>query len=281
MQIALFFSDHFGNPECVLKRPTTGDADLGLLQLQALQDIETAKRLAREFVEGKIRNQINLLKYYGRHRKHGTRYKSKIETAVPRMVDLVGTLESAGEEIVDYGKLRSRFMGIEANAARRYWDMVKILLSKQVKDFPGRKGRGARDLVNSLLNYGYGFLYRQVWREVVNAGLNPKISFLHAPQGEKPVLVFDLVEEFRPQAVDRVVFSMINRGGRLCIEKTSGRIEDRSRQKLVSSLLKRQGTAVPYRGEKVLLKNVIKRQVHRLCRHLRGEVDYRHFTAYY
>ena len=159
--------------------------------------------------------------------------------------------------------------------------MFKALLSKQVPNFPGRRGRGATDLVNSLLNYGYGFLYRQLWREVDNSGLNPKVSFLHAPQGEKPVLVFDLVEEFRPQAVDRVIFSMINKRTRFRIEKPAGTIDMESRKKLITALLERQGTAVTYRGQKVLLKNVIKRQVYLLCRHLRGEEDYRHFTGYY
>ena len=47
------------------------------------------------------------------------------------------------------------------------------------------------------------------------AGLHPCISFLHSFQDGKPTLVFDMIEEFRSQAVDRVVFSMITKGERL------------------------------------------------------------------
>jgi CRISP-associated protein Cas1 len=86
---------------------------------------------------------------------------------------------------------------------------VKALLDEVIL-FEGRERQGATDLVNSLLNYGYGILYSKIWEAVIRTGLSPFISFLHKPQEGKPTLIFDLVEEFRPQAVDRAVFSMIN-----------------------------------------------------------------------
>ena len=176
---------------------------------------------------------------------------------------------------------RSTMMGYEAAAAKLYWNHVKILLSDDVPDYPGRRRKGAADIVNSLLNYGYGFLYRQIWREVLLAKLNPKISFLHAPSGEKPVLVYDLIEEFRAQAVDKVVLSMLTKKEVVSVSKKSGLLTDQSRRKLIEALLERQGTALKYRGEKVLLKNIIKNQIRSLGRYLRGEVDYRCFIGYY
>jgi len=280
-RIPIFFSDSLGMPMAVLQNPAYGSATLGLLQLQLLQDGHGAIELAREFVQGKIRNQINLLKYYRRHRSRKSVYGSALKQELRGFKKGLRKIKKVRFGQGGYGRARNRLMGYEAEAARRYWQMVKILLADDIPDYPGRERRGARDLVNSLLNYGYGFLYRQVWREAVHAGLNPKIGFLHAPQGEKPVLVFDLVEEFRPQAVDRVVFSMITRNERLRLKKKSGLIADASREKLLQALLERQGTAMRYRGGKMLLKNIIKQQVHDLCRHLKGEHDYRYFIGYY
>ena len=237
--------------------------------------------LAKEFVEGKIRNQINLLKYYQRHRSKTSIYGSALKEEIPGLNNSINKLTKIRFSENGYGKARDQLMGYEADAARRYWKMVKILLSDDIPDYPGRKRQGAKDLVNSLLNYGYGFLYRQVWREVVYSGLNPKISFLHAPQGEKPVLIYDLVEEFRPQAVDRVVFSMVTKNERLKLNKKNGLMDDKTRKKMIQALLERQGTAVDYRGEKVLLKNVIKNQIKELCLHLKGKKNYRHFIGYY
>ncbi|RJQ49829.1 MAG: CRISPR-associated endonuclease Cas1 [Desulfobacteraceae bacterium] len=279
--IPIFFSDGIGIPECVLQNLVTGDATLGLLQLQALQDGHCALELARCFIVGKVRNQVNLLKFYGRHRSGTSLFGSSLKEEIAAMEAVIDKVEKITLDSDGLERVRSRLMGHEAEAAKIYWKLIKILLAEDVPDFPGRERKGARDLVNSLLNYGYGFLYRQVWREVVLAGLNTKISFLHSPQGEKPVLVFDLVEEFRPQAVDRVVFSMLTKREKVSLEKKTGMLNEDTRHKLLEALLERQGTAVPFRGQKMLLKNVIKEQVRGLCRHLKGEEDFRNFIGYY
>jgi CRISPR-associated protein Cas1 len=287
-KIPIFFSDTFGAPLCALQNPVYGDMDLGLLQLQFLQNGHEALELAKKIIEGKVKNQINLLKYYSRHRPPYTVYGSAAAEEIPAMKKAVRKIKKISLENNRYQDARQRIMGCEAVAAGIYWKMtgiywkmIRLLLNDDAPDFTGRKHQGARDLVNSLLNYGYGFLYRQVWREVIMAGLNPKISFLHTPQGEKPVLVYDLVEEFRPQAVDRVVFSMLTKNEKLAINKTNGLINNASRKKIIESLLEKQGAAVIYHGEKTLLKNVIKNQVSNLCRHLKGEKNYRPFIGYY
>lgn len=280
-KIPIFFSDTFGAPLCALQNPVYGDMDLGLLQLQFLQNGHEALWLAKKIIEGKVKNQINLLKHYSRHRPPDTVYGSAAAEEIPAMKKAIKKIRKISLGNSSYQDARQKIMGCEAMAAGIYWKMIRLLLNDDAPDFTGRKHQGARDLVNSLLNYGYGFLYRQVWREVVTAGLNPKISFLHAPQGEKPVLVYDLVEEFRPQAVDRVVFSMLTKNEKLAMNKRNGLINNASRKKLIESLLEKQGVAVEYHGEKVFLKNVIKNQIRDICRHLKGEKNYKSFIGYY
>lgn len=279
--IPVFFGDNSGNPIGMLQRPLYGDAITGILQLQALSDGETALELAKAFVTGKIKNQMNLLKYYRRHRKKNSAYGKAVQEALPGMKAKLHSIEALGLDGGGYPEARSRLMVYEAAAANDYWSRIQLLIEGVVPDFCGRNRRGAKDLVNNLLNYGYGFLYRQIWREVINRGLNPKISFLHAPQGEKPTLVYDLVEEFRQQAVDRVVFSMLTRKEEFKVNKKSGLLNNKSRNKLLDGLLERQGAIMQYHGEKVQFKNIMKAQVQRLKQHLKGETDYRGFIGYY
>ena len=281
MDIPLYIGDGIDPPSCALHRPVEGDPTLGLLQLQLLGDCQASAAIAVEVIEGKIRNQINLLKYYRRSRPEEGPYCTAVSEEVDKMKSLLQELDQTELDVRKYSTLRNTLMGYEAQAAKRYWKLVKILLGNDVPEFPGRRRKGAKDLVNSLLNYGYGFLYRQVWREVVCSGLNSKISFLHSPTGEKPTLVFDLMEEFRPQAVDRVVFSMLTKKEQLNVNQKTGLLEDETRKKMIESLLERQGTAVKYRGEKILLKDIIKKQIRDFCRHLKGETTYRHFIGYY
>ena len=59
------------------------------------------------------------------------------------------------------------------------------------------------DGFNLALNIGYAALKKEVWSAVFLAALNPYAGFLHKPRSGKMSLVFDLIEEFRPVAVDR------------------------------------------------------------------------------
>lgn len=70
---------------------------------------------------------------------------------------------------------------------------------------------GAKDIVNSSLNYAYAILYGRIQHYLVHAGLSLNISFLHSIDGNKPTLTFDMIEEFRTFIVDRTIFSMLNK----------------------------------------------------------------------
>ncbi|MBX5455756.1 MAG: CRISPR-associated endonuclease Cas1 [Thermogemmatispora sp.] len=50
---------------------------------------------------------------------------------------------------------------MEGRAAQHYGAGVRYVLPEQIA-WPGWQTRGATDLFNALLNYGYGVLYAQV-----------------------------------------------------------------------------------------------------------------------
>jgi CRISPR-associated protein Cas1 len=122
-------------------------------------------------------------------------------------------------------------------------------------------------------------LYPRVHHALVLAGLNPCISFLHSFQDGKPTLVFDMIEEFRPQAVDRVVFSMITKGERLELDPATGRLTKETVQKLIQNILERLAMPVRYRGQEKSLQDIIHLQAKRLATHLRGKESYRPFIG--
>jgi len=43
--------------------------------------------------------------------------------------------------------------------AIRYWDYIRQLIADDEVEFTSREHQGAKDLVNSMLNYGYAILY--------------------------------------------------------------------------------------------------------------------------
>ncbi len=139
-------------------------------QFKALDD-HRAVVLSKEVIAGKIRNQRSLLLYFGKYMKHTA--QERYDLVNQAAANLKGLLREATRVQGDHmDEVRNTLLGIEGTAGRIYWGAVQNILSEKIS-FPGRVRRGATDEVNSMLNYGYGILYAQVWGAVISAGLEP------------------------------------------------------------------------------------------------------------
>jgi CRISPR-associated protein Cas1 len=164
-------------------------------------------------------------------------------------------------------------MGAEGAAAKHYWTMVCRALDGRVA-FTGRTGQGATDLLNNMLNYAYALLRSRVHLAILRAGLTPEIGFLHAAYKGRPALVFDLMEEFRPYAVDRTVLTLL-RCGQHAELNDQDRLTKATRRQLVTAVQERLATPVTFRSRRCPLQAVIQRQARALAKHLQCETPYR------
>jgi CRISPR-associated endonuclease Cas1/group II intron reverse transcriptase/maturase len=257
-----------------------GSAEVAEHRLSLAQSTTTAGpeglELARILVAGKIRNQINLLRYYLKYPERqmedgflpvGTQAVKQMEA----LRDSVLKREFAGEHDLE----RNRLFAAEGQAAASYWAAVRALLWRK-PGFEGRVRRGAGDLVNSLLNYGYGVLYSRSLSVLLAAGLNVYIGFLHKPQPGKAGLLYDFVEEFRAAAVDRSVFGMLNLG--IDAKVTATGLNDQTRHDLARRVLQRLQAETRYHGESIPLEQVMKDQARLLVRHMEGKERYKTYV---
>jgi CRISPR-associated protein Cas1 len=275
--IPVLFVSPQGKVVATLSAPGSSKAATGLLQLRALSEPARAVDLARRFVAGKIRNQMNLLKYLHKYRKRADKvFADAFPAALKAMAERVAELRTV--PATDLETARGLLFSIEGRAAQEYWALIKLALRDRV-DFPGRRRQGATDLVNSLLNYGYAILESRVHLALLRAGLSPQISFLHAlqPKGQ-PTLAYDLMEEFRPHAVDRAVLAMLGRREPLQAD-AQGLLTDTTRGRLIAQVYDRLATLVRFRRKELTLEEIIQHQAHLLVRHLKGEACYRPFAA--
>src|SRR5579859_2277608 len=164
--------------------------------------------LGKAFVSGKLENQMNLVRYFGKSREKNKELTSMIQLVTGDFRDAQNDLKCLqGQNIAD---VREQILSIEGRAAQKYWSVVKAVIPEAIQ-WPGRETRGAKDLFNAVLNYGYGVLYAQVEQAVILAGLDPYAGFLHADRPGKPSLVLDLIEEFRQCVVDRTLIGLLNK----------------------------------------------------------------------
>ena len=114
-------------------------------------------QLAKSFIKGKAKNQLNYLKYLNKYHK----FLDKQITSIGHSIIKIRTASSV-EEV----------MGFEGSISASYWYALKLILKVP---FEKRITYGAKDIVNSSLNYGYAFLYGKVQHSLVYAGLNLNI----------------------------------------------------------------------------------------------------------
>jgi len=182
--------------------PQAGNPHLRLSQHDHHRDGELRLKLAACFVAGKLKNARQVLLRAARDAT-GTRQTSLRETAVI-CAEAIGQLPFADSI--------NAVMGIEGHAARRYVAAWRHLLSTHADIVApaARSSRPATDPLNAALSFGYGLMRVAVHGALEQVGLDPYIGFLHGIRPGKPALALDLMEEFRAELVDRVVFTAFN-----------------------------------------------------------------------
>jgi CRISPR-associated protein Cas1 len=272
--VRVSFLDSRGQPYAMLSSPMlSATVQARREQLLAFHD-QRGVEFARAVVSGKITNQERLLRYFGKYLKKTDSERFQLLEQITAALKTHGAQASRTEGgCID--EARGTLMGIEGSAGRLYWDGVRTILAQRVEFF-GREHRGATDAVNSLLNYGYGILYSQVWGAVLNAGLEPFAGFLHVDRPGKPSLVLDLVEEFRQPVVDRAVIAHVNVGEPIAM--TQGMLDADTRKTIASRVLERLQTPEPYQGKRYQIRSIIQMQARRLASFLRKDGQYKAFA---
>ncbi len=277
--VYLHFIDELGRVFATINYLEGMNAQIVIKQLE-LRNSEKGLSLAKMFILGKLKNQLALIKSYTKYRGHNNNEKFKVtyEALRPKMESILLKIKDFPIDTdTEHSKIREKLMGLEGTFGSNYWHLIQLLLPEEV-NFTKRHRKGATDLVNSLLNYGYGILYSKVIIALLRAKLNPTIGFLHTLQKDKPALAFDLIEEFRAPVVDRTVFSMLNRRMSLSLDE-NGLLEPDTRKKLAKAIVSRLGNEVSYRGRKLTLFEILNKQALAIQKYLINNISYRPFLS--
>ena len=219
-------------------------------------------RIAQQFIIGKLKNQINYLKYLGKYHKNlGAEIKAMQEILKLRVPGAASV---------------SELMGFEGSAANSYWQAIAKAIDYEF-GFSARVTQGATDIVNSALNYGYAILYSKILKSIAAAGLSPHVSYLHALDEQKPTLAFDLIEEFRAFIVDRAVISMVNKNEPFEIK--DGLLSVATRQNIAKNVNEKLFACTQYRGEQLKAQDIIDRQAYALKRAVTQNEKYKPFIG--
>ena len=275
--IPIHFLSSRGTPYASLySSGLTGTVQTRRAQLTAF-DTRAGVELALAFVEGKIQNQGNFLKYVAKYRKDKQpEIYQELHWLAGEIIDYCEEVEALAftskQESQHIDDIRGTLLSIEGRAAQKYWKGFKQVLPTDL-NWPGRERRGAKDPFNSALNYCYGILYSEIEKAITLAGLDPYAGFIHVDRPGKPSLVLDMIEEFRTAVVDRTVLGLVNKGVNIAQDER-GFLTEKTRRQLSEKILARLDAAAKYEGKKHPLRNIIQKQARHVATYVRGDREF-------
>jgi CRISPR-associated protein Cas1 len=174
------------------------NVELRIAQYDRLRAPPVALEMARAIVAGKIANQRHVLLRAQREQK-----RDDLADATGMLRRMLHAVETAPDVEV--------LRGLEGQASAAYFGVLGRCLRNPRFAFTRRTRRPPRDPVNALLSFGYTMLTMSMESAILRAGLDPMLGAFHTPDYGRPSLALDLVEEFRPIAVDALALRVINR----------------------------------------------------------------------
>ncbi len=227
-------------------------------------------QIAKAILYSKLANQAGFMKYLAR--------RLGVESFREAYYDIIGLFkEIAGLDDMELDELRKRIINIEARAAVKYWQAVTYLVKPGETGFTGRN-QLSKDMFNVSLNYLYGVLYKDAWKAIVLAGLDPYLGYIHVERSGKPVLVFDFVEMFRVSCVDFPLSMAFYKGFRINVE--DGRIPYKDRVKLIEIYKKNMERKIGVNGgkERLPLHRALKKTAFQLAKAVREKTAFEGFV---
>lgn len=171
-------------------------------QLEVSNNEEGVKWM-KDWICQKLERQTDVLKELKKHRKA---HADLIDTNTQKMKLLQDKIRQLSAEHTD--GIADTLRGIEGSSGRYYFSTLSALMNENFR-FKGRSSRPAKDPFNAFLNYGYGILYSRVEKNLIIAGLDPYVGFLHRDDYNQKSFVFDFIEPYRPY-VDIIIYRLFS-----------------------------------------------------------------------
>ena len=239
-----------------------------------LSDDYNGLYLAREIISAKLLNQKACIRTLNKNKN-----LDHVKDSIIKIDEYLNQLKNMrfGPNInVENSKLK--IMGIEGKASTEYWSSISKLLPSNL-GFKKRINRHPTDITNAMLNYAYAILASEVAKILVLNGLDSFCGFLHFDRDKRNSLIFDVIEEFRQQIVDKVVFSLLNTKqiGSSDLDNRNNTIKLDKRKLIVSKILDKLNSRIKYMDKNLTYLEIIDLQVKQIIEYILNGTKYNGF----
>ena len=272
--VSISFMNSYGGFQAAVVGFTPGNVLLRRQQYRISDRDEPCLRIAKQFISAKISNCRSVLLRAARD-SQDSNAAEPLRRVAKRLGNDVVRLSNA----TTLDELR----GMEGDAANKYFQCFNNMIAEAARDefeFTIRSRRPPLDRMNCLLSFLYSMLTHDARSACEATGLDAAVGMLHRDRPGRPGLALDLIEEFRPFIVDRLVLSLVNRrqiqGSDFRVTESGAvLLKEDARKKVLTAFQKRKQSTIthPFLGEKTTVGLLLHLQSRLLARHLRGDID--------
>ena len=270
-EISLHFFNHHGYyVGSFYPREHYNSGCLILKQAEHYLDMRKRMDLARRFITGATENMKRVLSYYQRR---GASLQGVIDT-INSAASLIPTQDSP-----------ETLMAIEGNIHELYYGAFDRILKQDVFSFARRTRRPPQNRLNALISFGNSMMYVLALSEIYRTHLDPRIGFLHTTNFRRFTLNLDLAEVFKPIFVDRLIFSLVNKGqiqAKHFSQEAGGIfLTESGRRIFIEEWEKRLRTTIdhPKLKRKVSYRRLVRLDLYKIEKHLLGDQPYVPYAA--
>lgn len=271
-EIILHFFNHYGYyVGSFYPREHLNSGHMILKQAEAYLNPQTRIDLARKFVKGAVSNIIKVIDYYARRKE-----SQKIKEVRSKITELSSALPNQ--------TTTETLMAIEGNIRDIYYSAFDEIIDNEAFRFESRTRRPPKNRMNALISFGNSLLYTSALSEIYKTHLDPRIGFLHTTNFRRFSLNLDIAEVFKPIFVDRMIFSLVNKGElktKHFEKKVDGIVMNEEGMKIFSKEFEeRLQTTVTHKkiGRPVSNRRLIRLELYKLEKHIIGENEYKPFV---
>lgn len=269
-QIPVHFFNHYGYYiGSYYPREALNSGFIILKQAEHYLDREKRMYLAKGFVAGAVNNILKNLEYY---RRKGKELKETI-SSIEEKFKAVSSVDSIAE-----------LMQVEGEIRKTYYESFNLIIQLEGFYFDKRTKRPPENPINALISFGNSLLYTTVLSEIYRTHLDPRIGYLHETNQRSFSLNLDISEVFKPVIVDRVIFSLLNKGQIQLKHFDSdvgfSYLNDKGRSIFVKEFEDKLNTTIKHRNlGNVSYRRLIRIECYKLYKHFMDEEIYKPFVG--
>lgn len=192
---------------------------------------------------------------------------------------------AAGKTLVEEQASPEELMALEGNSRELYYKAWDSILKSDDFRFGQRTRRPPMNRVNALVSFGNSLMYVTTLSEIHRTHLDPRIGFLHTTNQRRYTLNLDVAEIFKPIIVDRVIFTLINRGALQAKDfrnATEGVfLSEKGRKTFLEAYETRLKETIkqPKLNRSVSYRRLIRMELYKLEKHLLGDEAYEPYVS--